>query len=46
MDKILATHADSLIGPPGLLSFRVARERSESVDQAAYEKSTWITVSS
>ena len=36
MERILTTHAGSLIRPPELLAFLVARERGERYDEAAY----------
>ena len=35
---ILATHVGSLIRPPELLQFNVAKERGEAYDEAAYEQ--------
>jgi 5-methyltetrahydropteroyltriglutamate--homocysteine methyltransferase len=39
MEKILSTHAGSLIRPPELLAFLGAMERGESVEEAAYAES-------
>jgi 5-methyltetrahydropteroyltriglutamate--homocysteine methyltransferase len=38
MDRILTTHAGSLIRPPEVLDFLLAMERGEDYDQAAYER--------
>lgn len=38
MDRILTTHAGSLIRPPEVLDFLVAMEDGEDYDQAAYER--------
>ncbi|MGP4021195.1 cobalamin-independent methionine synthase II family protein [Saccharopolyspora sp. 5N708] len=38
MDRILATHAGSLIRPPELLSFLAARERGGADDEDAYAR--------
>ena len=38
MDRILTTHAGSLIRPPEVLDFLVAMENGEDYDQAAYER--------
>lgn len=38
MDRILTTHAGSLIRPQAILDFLAAMERGESYDQAAYER--------
>jgi 5-methyltetrahydropteroyltriglutamate--homocysteine methyltransferase len=37
MDRILTTHAGSLIRPPELLTFLGKMERGEPFDQAEYE---------
>ncbi len=37
-DRILSTHAGSLIRPPDLLAFVGAMERGEAIDQAAYDE--------
>jgi 5-methyltetrahydropteroyltriglutamate--homocysteine methyltransferase len=37
-DRILTTHAGSLIRPPDLLAFVGALERGEEIDQAAYDE--------
>jgi 5-methyltetrahydropteroyltriglutamate--homocysteine methyltransferase len=36
VERILTTHAGSLVRPPELLEFLVAKERAEPVDEAAY----------
>ena len=38
MDRILSTHAGSLIRPQELLDFLAAMEPGEDYDQAAYER--------
>ena len=38
MDRILTSHAGSLIRPPEVLDFLVAMENGEDYDQAAYER--------
>jgi 5-methyltetrahydropteroyltriglutamate--homocysteine methyltransferase len=38
MDRILTTHAGSLIRPTEVLEFLAAQERGEAVDQPAYEE--------
>jgi 5-methyltetrahydropteroyltriglutamate--homocysteine methyltransferase len=38
MDRILTTHAGSLVRPRSVLDFLAATERGESIDQAAYEQ--------
>jgi 5-methyltetrahydropteroyltriglutamate--homocysteine methyltransferase len=39
MDRILTTHAGSLIRPPELLGFLTAMDRGDSYDEQAYEES-------
>jgi 5-methyltetrahydropteroyltriglutamate--homocysteine methyltransferase len=38
MDRILTSHAGSLIRPPELLAFLAAAERGDSIDQPSYER--------
>jgi 5-methyltetrahydropteroyltriglutamate--homocysteine methyltransferase len=38
VDRILATHTGSLIRPPELLQFLAAKDRGESYDEGAYQK--------
>jgi 5-methyltetrahydropteroyltriglutamate--homocysteine methyltransferase len=38
MERILTTHAGSLIRPPELLAFLAAVERGDAVDEGAYER--------
>jgi 5-methyltetrahydropteroyltriglutamate--homocysteine methyltransferase len=44
MDRILTTHAGSLIRPPELLAFVAAKERGEPVDAQAYEETLRVAV--
>jgi 5-methyltetrahydropteroyltriglutamate--homocysteine methyltransferase len=38
VDRILATHTGSLIRPPELLEFLAAKERGQSIDEVAYQR--------
>jgi 5-methyltetrahydropteroyltriglutamate--homocysteine methyltransferase len=37
-DRILTTHAGSLIRPPEVVEFEMARQKGHAIDEAAYEK--------
>ena len=45
MDRILTTHAGSLIRPPELLEFNAAEARGESFDEEAYQRTLKQAVS-
>src|SRR6185437_13071003 len=44
VERILTTHAGSLIRPPELLEFNAAQARGEAVDEDAYAKTLKKTV--
>jgi len=43
-DRILTSHAGSLIRPPEVVDFETARQRGEEIDEEAYEKALALAV--